>query len=81
MKFFDVADFLRKRGYCEYDIKKNTRVFYEYERLDFLHEECAKKFEVEYWNGEVKKIIMTQYWFGKTEFKNITTLDELYKSV
>ena len=40
-----------------------------------------KKYEMDYKDGNVEEIVMTQYWFGKTEFKHIKTLEELYDSV
>ena len=49
--------------------------------MDFLISDVAKKYEMDYFDGEVEKVIMTQYWFGTTEFKTILTLDELYNSL
>ena len=81
LKFSEIADFLRKRGYIEREPKDHYRVFYEFDVMDFLYCEVTKKFELEYRDGNVEKVIMVQYWFGKTEFKEITTLEELYKSL
>ena len=81
MKFSELAGFLRKCGYTEYETTEKHRVFYEFDKMDFLYSDCAKKFDVDYEDGEAKKVVMTQYWFGKTMFKNITTLDELYDSI
>ena len=81
MTFQEVAEFLRKRGYTEYDTVENHRVFYEFGKMDFLYNDCAKKFDVDYKDGDAKKVVMTQYWFGRTTFKDITTLEELYASV
>ena len=81
MEFSEIADFLWKRGYVDKEPKYHYRVFYEFGTMDFLYSDVAKKFEFEYHDGKVEKVIMTQYWFGKTEFKEITTLEELYASI
>ena len=77
MKFSDIADILRKRGYIDYETIDHHRVFYEFDKLDFLYNDCAKKFEFDYFDGNIEKVVMTQYWFGTTTFKDITNLDEL----
>ena len=77
MEFSEIASVLRKRGYTEDEAKPNYRIFYEFGKLDFLYSDCAKKFEVQYDNGEVEKIVMIQYWFGKSIIKEILTLEEL----
>ena len=81
MKFIDIAEFLRKRGYTEYETKDHHMVFYEFGKMDFMYNDSAKRFEVEYYDGKVEKVVMTQYWFGKTTFKDIFTIDELIKSL
>lgn len=81
MEFSEIASFLRKHGYTDYETKEHHRVFYEFGKLDFLYSDCAKKFEFEYYDGKVEKIVMTQYWFGNTYFKDIFTLEELYDSM
>ena len=80
MKFSEIAEYLRKRGYTEYETKDNHMVFYEFGKMDFMYNDCAKRFEFDYYDGNVDKVVMTQYWFGKTTFKDIVTLEELYKS-
>ena len=81
MKFTDVVEPLRKRGYVEKDTLENHRVFYEFGTLDFLTSDVAKKFEFDYKDGVVEEITMTQYWFGTTTFKKISTIDELLQNV
>ena len=81
MKFTEIAELLRKRGYTEKETKDNYRVFYEFGTMDFLYSDTAKKYEMEYHCGEVDEVIMTQYWFGKTEFKHIKSLEELRDSL
>ena len=81
MEFSEIAGFLWKCGYVDKEPKDHYRVFYEFGTMDFLYSDVAKKFEFEYHDGKVEKVIMTQYWFGKTEFKEITTLEELYDSI
>ena len=81
MKFTDVVEPLRKRGYVEKDTLENHRVFYEFGTLDFLTSDVAKKFEFDYKDGTVEEITMTQYWFGSTTFKKISTIDELLQNV
>ena len=49
--------------------------------MDFLYSDVAKKFECDYFDGKVDKVVMTQYWFGTTSFKEILTIEELYDSV
>lgn len=81
MKFSEIAGFLRKLGYNDKETTDHHIVFYEFNTMDFLMSEVAKKYEMDYNDGEVEEITMTQYWFGKTEFKKIKTLEELYDSV
>lgn len=81
MKFAEVAEILRKRGYTEREPKENYRTFYEYNSLDFLRVDCAKRFEVYYKDTEVEKIVLTQYWYNSTEFRDIETLEDLQKWV
>lgn len=81
MQFAEVAEQFRKRGYIEKEPKDHYRVFYEFGTLDFLISDVAKKFECKYKDGEVDEVIMTQYWFGTTTFKTITTIEELIKYV
>ena len=81
MEFSEIVDLLWKRGYIDKELRDNYRVFYEFGTMDFLYSDVVKKFEFEYHDGKVEKVIMTQYWFGKTEFKEISTLGELYASI
>ena len=81
MKFTDVAEQLRKRGYIDKETTDHHRVFYEFGVMDFLYSETAKKFEFDYHDGEVDEIFMTQYWFGTTTLKKITTIEELYDNI
>ncbi len=81
MKFGEVAEIFRKRGYCEREIKEGYRVFYEFGVMDFLYSDTAKRFEVFYKDVDVEKIVMTQYWFKTTEFRDIETLEDLQKWV
>ena len=48
MEFSEIAGFLRKCGYSEYDTVEKHRVFYEFDKMDFLYSDCAKKFECDY---------------------------------
>ena len=81
MEFSEIAEFLRKRGYTEKETVDHHRVFYEFGVMDFLYSDVAKKFEFDYYDGKVDKVVMTQYWFGTTIFKDITNIEELYESV
>jgi len=81
MLFSDIADLLRKRGYTDYETKDHYRVFYEFDKMDFLYNDCVKKFEMDYHDGQVEKVVMVQYFFGSTTFKDITTLEELKESI
>lgn len=49
--------------------------------MDFLYADVAKKYEMEYRDGEVNEVVMIQYRFGETEFKYIKTLEELRDSL
>ena len=79
MKFYEVAEILRKHGYREREIKEGYRVFYEFGVMDFLYSDTAKRFEVFYEDAGIEKIVMTQYWFKTTEFRDIETLEDLQK--
>ena len=81
MEFSEIAGFLRKLGYIDKETTDHHRVFYEFDTMDFLYSDAAKKYEMDYKDGNVEEIIMTQYWFGKTEFKHIKTLEELRDSL
>lgn len=81
MEFSEIAGFLRKIGYTEREPFDHHRVFYEFGTMDFLYSDVAKKFECDYFDGKVDKVVMTQYWFGTTSFKEILTIEELYDSV
>ena len=81
MTFIEIADTLRKRGYTDYETIDHHRVFYEFGKMDFLYNDCAKRFDMDYYDGKVEKVVMTQYWFGKTTFKDIFTVEELIKSL
>lgn len=81
MTFNEIAEELWKHGYTDYETKEHYRVFYEFGKMDFMYNDSAKRFEVEYYDGKVEKVVMTQYWFGKTTFKDIFTIDELIKSL
>lgn len=81
MKFSEIADVLRKRGYTDYENTDHHRVFYEFGKMDFLYNDCAKKFDLDYYDGKVEKVVMTQFWFGYTYFKDITTIKELKQSL
>lgn len=81
MDFDEIEGFLRKCGYNDKEPLDHYRVFYEYDMMDFLCSNSAKKYEMYYHDGKVDKVIMTHYWFGKTEFKEITTIEELYDSI
>ncbi len=50
MEFSEIAGFLRKFGYSDYETKDHHRVFYEFNKLDFLYSECAKRFECDYYD-------------------------------
>ena len=77
MTFFEAADILRKRGYVERETGDRRRTFYEFSTWDFLISDVAKKFDIEYKDGEVEKLVYTQYFFGTTTFKEINDLEEL----
>jgi hypothetical protein len=46
-----------------------------------MYNECAKKFDMDYKDGNVEKVVMTQFWFGTTSFKDIFTIEELENSI
>ena len=81
MKFSEIATFLRRIGYVDYETILNHRVFYEFGKMDFMYNECAKKFDMDYKDGNVEKVVMTQFWFGTTSFKDIFTIEELENSI
>ena len=81
MEFAEITGFLWKCGYSDYETKEKHKTFYEFDRMDFLYADCAKKFDFDYDDGKVGKIVMTQYSHGKTTFKDITTIEELYDSI
>lgn len=81
MKFSEIATFLRRIGYVDYETKQNHRVFYEFGKMDFMYNECAKKFDLDYKDGNAEKVVMTQFWFGTTSFKDIFTIEDLENSV
>ena len=81
MNFAEIATFLRRIGYVDYETIPNHRVFYEFGKMDFMYNDCAKKFDLDYIDGKVEKIVMTQFWFGKTTFKDIFTIEELENSI
>lgn len=81
MKFSDISTLLRKRGYIDYETIPNHRVFYEFGKMDFMYSDVAKKFEFDYKDGKVEKVVMTQFWFGHTYFKDITTIEDLENSI
>ena len=54
MKFSDIAEFLRKHGYTEKETLPHHRVFYEFGTMDFLISDVAKKYEMDYFDGEVE---------------------------
>ena len=81
MKFSEIATFLRRIGYVDYETILNHRVFYEFGKMDFMYNDCAKKFDMDYKDGNVEKVVMTQFWFGTTSFKDIFTIEELENSI
>lgn len=81
MKFSEIVTFLRRIGYVDYETKQNHRVFYEFGKMDFMCNECSKKFDMDYKDGNVEKIVMTQFWFGTTSFKDIFTIEDLENSI
>ena len=81
MSFDEIAAFLSRCGYSGYDTKENHRVFYEFGKTNFLYSKCAKKFDFDYIDGNVEKVVMTQYWLGTTTFKDIYTIEELEDSI
>ena len=81
MNFNEIAEELWKHGYTDYETKEHYRVFYEFGKMDFMYNECAKKFDMDYKDGNVEKVVMTQFWFGTTSFKDIFTIEELENSI
>ena len=81
MKFSEIATFLRRIGYVDYETILNHRVFYEFGKIDFMYNDCAKKFDMDYKDGNVEKVVMTQFWFGTTSFKDIFTIEDLENSI
>ena len=81
MELSEIDGFLHKCGYSDEETKDNHRVYYEFSKTDFLYSDCAKKYDMDYDDGKVEKVFMTRYWLGKTEIKEITTMEELYDSI
>ena len=77
MNFSEIATLLRQRGYSEKEIKKNYKVFYEYNSEDFLRYDIVRKFEVDYKDGTITKMVMVKYLFNQTIIKEIKTKEEL----
>ena len=81
MEFSEIAGFLWKCGYSDREPREKHRVFYEYGIMDFLYGDDVKKFEFDYDDGKVEKVIITHYYCGTTTFKEITSIEELYDSI
>lgn len=81
MRFVDIAEVLRKCGYTEKEVGDHHRVFYEFGMMDFLYSDTAKRYEMDYFDGDVEEVVMTQYWFGTTTFKHIKSIEELKDSL
>ena len=81
MEFSEIAGFLWKCGYSDKEPREKHRVFYEYDSLEFISFPIVKKFEFDYDDGKVEKVVMTLYSCGTTTFKEITTIEELYDSI
>lgn len=81
MNLNDVIEPLIKRGYVERDPKENKKVFYEFGLQNFMVSDIAKKLEFTYKDGVVDEVVLTQYWFGSTTFKTITTIEELLNNI
>ncbi len=81
MNLNDVIEPLIKRGYVERDPKENKKVFYEFGLQNFMVSDIAKKLEFTYKDGVVEEVVLTQYWFGNTTFKTITTIEELLNNI
>ena len=81
MNLNDVIEPLIKRGYVERDPKENKKVFYEFGLQNFMVSDIAKKLEFTHKDGVVDEIVLTQYWFGSTTFKTITTIEELLNNI
>lgn len=77
MNFGEIVTLLRQRGYSEKETKKNHRVFYEYNSEDFLKYDIVRKFEVDYKDGIITKMVMVKYLFSQTIIKEIKTKEEL----
>ena len=43
MEFSEIAGFLRKLGYIDKEVTDHHRVFYEFDTMDFLYSDVAKK--------------------------------------
>ena len=77
MNFSEITTLLRQRGYSEKETKENHRVFYEYNSEDFLRYDIVRKFEVDYKDGTITKMVMVKYLFNQTIIKEIKTKEEL----
>ena len=77
MNFSEITTLLRQRGYSEKETKENLRVFYEYNSEDFLRYDIVRKFEVDYKDGTITKMVMVKYLFNQTIIKEIKTKEEL----
>ena len=81
MKYDEVVELLRKRGYEEDFILEGYLVFREFGKLDFLYSDCTKKFDVIRTNDGTADVTMTQYWFETTTIKHINTFEELKSAI
>lgn len=77
MKLNEIVNLFTQRGYTDREPKDHYKIFYEFDIMDFLYSDCTKKFEFEYKDNNVEKVVMVRYWFGNTEVKEITAIDEL----
>jgi len=77
MNFGEIVTLLRQRGYSEKETKENLRVFYEYNSEDFLRYDIVRKFEVDYKDDTLTKMVMVKYLFNQTIIKEIKTKEEL----
>ena len=81
MKFVDVAEIFRKRGYVERETNDHHSTFYEFGTMDFLTEDVVKKYDVDYKDGDVGEVTMTQFFYGTTTFKTLKTIEEIKASI
>ena len=81
MRFQEIQGFLTKCGYTERECD-NHHSFYEFGTQDFLYSEVAKRFSCDVdEKGNTDKVILTQYWFGTTTFKEITDINGIYDTI